>query len=72
MTPETISKLCCPIDKSDLLLNVMVRDLNQNVLMGKLTCQTCNRVYPIIHGVPILAPDEYRQPILEQKAVLHQ
>ncbi len=72
MTPETIAKLCCPVDKSDLLLNVMVRDMNHKILMGTLNCRTCGRTYPIIHGVPIMAPDEYRQPVLERDAVNRQ
>ncbi len=69
MTAETIAKLCCPIDKSDLISEVMIRDINQNILMGKLTCNKCNRVYPVIHGVPVMVPDEYRQPALEQQVV---
>ncbi len=66
MTPSTIDKLCCPFDKKNLVLEVRVKDLEQNVIMGTLTCSYCKRVYPIIHGVPIMAPDEYRQPALER------
>jgi uncharacterized protein YbaR (Trm112 family) len=66
MKLKTIEKLCCPFDKADLNLQVLVKDTTQNVLEGILTCSTCNRKYPIVYGVPIMAPDEYRQIKLEQ------
>jgi len=66
MKLKTIEKLCCPFDKADLILQVLVKDTTQNVLEGILTCSTCNRKYPIVYGVPIMAPDEYRQIKLEQ------
>jgi uncharacterized protein YbaR (Trm112 family) len=66
MTLSTIEKLCCPFDKNDLVLDIRVKDLDLNVIMGTLTCPDCKRVYPIIHGVPVMAPDEFRQPALEK------
>ena len=66
MKLNTIDKLCCPLDRQDLQLKVLAQDLEQNILEGVLTCGTCKRHYPIVYGVPIMAPDEYRQTALEQ------
>nr|WP_067060149.1 Trm112 family protein [Mucilaginibacter sp. L294] len=66
MKLNTIAKLCCPFDKQDLQLKTLAQDLDQNVIEGILSCKTCLRNYPIIYGVPIMAPDEYRQIALEQ------
>ncbi|RYF89132.1 MAG: hypothetical protein EOO00_10330 [Chitinophagaceae bacterium] len=67
MKRQTIDKLCCPFDKSDLNLIILNQDIIGNVLKGTLECETCKRVYPIVHGVPIMTPDEYRQPAIEHK-----
>ena len=66
MRLKTIEKLCCPFDKQDLNLQVLVKDTEQNVIEGILTCKQCLRKYPIVYGVPIMSPDEYRQIQLEQ------
>ena len=66
MRLKTIDKLCCPFDKHDLELQILVKDTDQNVLEGILTCSHCKRKYPIVYGVPIMAPDDYRQIELEQ------
>ncbi|MCC8408218.1 hypothetical protein LJ707_04700 [Mucilaginibacter sp. UR6-1] len=69
MKLNTINKLCCPFDKQDLQLHVLAQDIEKNVIEGLLTCTTCKRKYPIVYGVPIMAPDEYRQVALEQPIV---
>lgn len=69
MKPETINKLCCPFDKADLSLQVITQDLEKNILEGMLSCKQCNRYYPIIKGVPIMSPDEYREFNLEQPVI---
>jgi len=66
MRLKTIEKLCCPFDKQDLNLQVLVKDTNQNIIEGILSCVHCQRKYPIVYGVPIMSPDEYRQIKLEQ------
>ncbi len=66
MKLSTIEKLCCPFDKQDLQLKIMAKDVEQNIVEGILSCNTCKRSYPIVYGVPIMAPDEYRQMVLEQ------
>jgi uncharacterized protein YbaR (Trm112 family) len=66
MRLKTIEKLCCPFDKHDLDLQVLAKDTDQNILEGILSCTHCQRKYPIVYGVPIMSPDEYRQIKLEQ------
>lgn len=69
MKLSTINKLCCPFDKADLSLQIIAQDLEENIIEGLLTCQTCNRYYPIIKGIPIMSPDEYREVDLEQPVI---
>ncbi|NLB62857.1 MAG: hypothetical protein GX801_01945 [Fibrobacter sp.] len=60
-------KLCCPFDKSDLDLQIFTLDTdNDEVLEGMLSCATCERNYPIISGIPIMTPDEFREEALEK------
>ena len=66
MKLKTIKKLCCPFDKHDLSLEVITQDTGQDILEGILSCNTCKRKYPIVYGVPIMTPDEYRELRLEQ------
>ncbi|GAA4322269.1 hypothetical protein GCM10023149_22490 [Mucilaginibacter gynuensis] len=69
MRLKTIEKLCCPFDKADLTLQIFAQTIDHNITEGLLSCATCRRNYPIIYGVPIMAPDEYRQLKLEQPVV---
>jgi len=69
MKPETINKLCCPFDKADLSLQIITQDLEKNILEGLLSCKQCDRYYPIIKGIPIMSPDEYREFNLEQPVI---
>lgn len=66
MRIETIDKLCCPFDKSDLQLKKITTDLKKRIVEGLLVCKHCQRVYPIVKGIPIMSPDEYREFKLEQ------
>tara|TARA_R110002020_G_scaffold38849_4_gene116280 strand:+ start:1578 stop:1862 length:285 start_codon:yes stop_codon:yes gene_type:complete len=66
MKLETIEKLCCPFDKQDLELKTILTDEQGSIIEGWLTCKTCSRLYPIIKGIPIMNPDEYREAHLEQ------
>lgn len=71
MRIKTIEKLCCPFDKADLELTIINQDETENVMEGLLICKDCQRVYPIIKGIPIMSPDEYREfklekPVLER------
>lgn len=69
MKTETINKLCCPFDKGDLALQVILQDVEKNIIQGLLTCNQCNRYYPIIHGIPIMNSDEFREFKLEQPLI---
>lgn len=66
MRTETIQKLCCPFDRSDLELTTITTNVDGNVIEGYLSCERCKRMYPIVKGVPIMSPDEYREYALEQ------
>lgn len=66
MRKATINMLCCPFDKADLDLKIIGEDLEGNVLEGIFTCTSCKRVYPIVKGVPIMNPDEYREYSVEK------
>jgi uncharacterized protein YbaR (Trm112 family) len=66
MKIETIKKLCCPFDKAELELTIITKDLEGNIIEGYLFCNECKRIYPIVSGIPIMNPDEYREFRLEQ------
>lgn len=65
MTQEKLDKMCCPFDKNDLHLEIYREDQTQ-VLEGLFTCASCKRYFPIISGIPIMIPDEYRELSFEQ------
>jgi len=64
MQKKLLEKLCCPFDKSDLQLTIILEE-GDEIIEGLLTCPECNRYYPIVYGIPIMTPDEYRQKQLE-------
>lgn len=66
MTKSFFDKLCCPFDRAELSIQVFTEKENNAIHEGLINCPTCKRLYPIIHGVPIMIPDSYRQPELEQ------
>jgi len=65
MKKSLLGKIVCPFDHRELHLNIIKED-QLHVIEGVFTCADCNRYYPIIHGVPIFSPDEYREKQLEQ------
>ena len=69
MQRKLLEKLCCPFDKDDLHVSVFTEEEGE-IYEGLLTCATCNRYYPIIYGLPIMTPDEYRQKAMEEP-VMH-
>lgn len=65
MEKRIINKMCCPFDHSELNLKIF-KEENDIVIEGLFTCVKCNRYYPIITGIPIMSPDEYREPEFER------
>ena len=65
MTYKKLSKMCCPFDKNELKLDIY-RDDSIQVFEGLLTCPCCGRYYPVISGIPVMVPDEFREPSFEQ------
>ena len=65
MKTSLLDKLCCPQDKSELKLQVFKKNEDE-IIEGLFTCPECKRYYPIIYGIPIMTPDEYRQKELEE------
>ena len=64
MKKTFVSKLCCPFDKSDLQLKI-ISEQDDEIREGLLTCSVCSRYFPIVYGIPIMSPDEYRERSLE-------
>jgi uncharacterized protein YbaR (Trm112 family) len=52
--------LCCPLDKSDLELEVDRRE-DDEVVEGRLVCTECGETYPIEDGIPNLLPPDMRE-----------
>lgn len=65
MKQSFADKLVCPMDKQELELKIFTTDTEKNIIEGIFTCNHCKRYYPIIYGLPIMTPDEYRQAQLE-------
>ena len=65
MRPEIAEKLCCPMDKADLDMRVYAKHEDGEILEALFTCEVCGRYYPVIYGIPIMTPDEYRDKSLE-------
>ncbi len=65
MKASLLNKLCCPVDKKDLHLSVFLKTPEDDIIEGLLSCPACQRYYPIIYGIPVMTPDEYRQKSLE-------
>ena len=65
MKTSTLNKLCCPFDKNDLELTTITKDVDGKIIEGFLSCKICKRIYPMIKGIPIMNPDEYREYKLE-------
>jgi len=65
MTHEKLNKMCCPFDKNELQLEIYREEMTQ-VFEGLFSCSFCRRYFPIISGIPIMVPDEYREHSFEQ------
>jgi uncharacterized protein YbaR (Trm112 family) len=70
MKQSFADKLVCPMDKGELKLQIFSTNTDHEIIEGLFTCPTCKRYYPIIYGLPIMTPDEYRQFQLEQPMLM--
>ena len=66
MTKQLFKKLCCPIDKHDLEINIFTETEEGEIIEALMSCPECHRYFPVIYGIPILIPDEYRDESLEK------
>ena len=66
MTKSLLQKLCCPIDKHDLGINIFHENEEGEIIEALMTCPNCNRYFPVVYGIPIMIPDEYRDESLEK------
>lgn len=71
MRRELYQKLACPYDKAAPLALSVFRLSGEAISQGLLECPRCERYFPIIGGVPVLLPDEYRDPALEMPFLQH-
>lgn len=60
MKESLMEIVCCPIDKSELELDIEERD-GEEIISGTLTCTECGEVYPIEDGIPNLLPPDMRE-----------
>ena len=67
MTEKLFSRLACPIDKSAPLKLTVFSTENMKIIEGLLECPFCSRYFPVIGGIPIMVPDEYRESSLEAR-----
>jgi uncharacterized protein YbaR (Trm112 family) len=58
--------IACPIDKNSLELREFESN-GEEVVEGVLICLKCNRIYPIVQGIPILLQEELRDKEIEQE-----
>lgn len=67
MTKDLYDKLACPYDKHAPLTLSVFRADGETVVQGLLECAHCERYYAVIGGIPVLLPDEFRDPALEAR-----
>ncbi|MFD1587233.1 methytransferase partner Trm112 [Halorientalis brevis] len=61
MQEDLMDIICCPLDKSDLELEVTQRDDEGEVIEGRLVCSECGEEYPVEEGIPNLLPPDMRE-----------
>ena len=70
MKRSFLDKLVCPFDHHDLNVRIF-EEKDDEIMEGILMCGQCRRYYPVVQGIAIMSPDEYREinfeiPLLER------
>ncbi|VVB92409.1 Trm112p-like protein [uncultured archaeon] len=60
MKRDLMEILCCPMCKSDLVLEV-TEENEKEIVKGTLFCGKCNEYYPIDDGIPNMLPPDLRE-----------
>lgn len=66
MTKSLYKKLCCPVDKHNLEITIFTETEEGEIIEALMACPKCQRYFPVVYGIPILIPDEYRDESLEE------
>jgi ubiquinone/menaquinone biosynthesis C-methylase UbiE len=67
MTSDLLELLACPIDGKWPLQLTVTEQTGGEIAIGRLSCPTCGRVYPITEGIPRLLPDPSVLPAAEAR-----
>ena len=62
MNVKLLDIICCPTCKGTLKFNSIKRE-GDEIIEGKLNCQSCEVEYPVLDGIPNLLPKEYHKTI---------
>lgn len=65
MTRSLLEKLCCPMDKHELDVDIITETEEGEIVEALMNCPRCHRYFPVVYGIPVLIPDEYRDKSLE-------
>ena len=71
MKKHLIKYFICPMCRRDGFDIQIVEQADSEVIQGQLACSSCNRIYPIVDGIPYLVSDDIRG-CYNLTATLHQ
>lgn len=54
------------MDKHNLNIHIFTQTEDGEILEALMNCPQCHRQFPVIYGIPVLIPDEYRDKTLEE------
>jgi uncharacterized protein YbaR (Trm112 family) len=61
MKIDLMEILACPICKNDVLELIVIKQNDEEVETGLISCSKCSRYYPIKKTIPIMLPDDLRK-----------
>lgn len=53
----------------DLDIKIFSRHEEGEIIEALMTCPECKRYFPVIYGIPIMTPDEFREKALEEPSL---